>query len=99
MKETINKVLDWGHEVGILSIGTIEKQADKVVEEAKELKESVLSGDIRNIELELGDVAITVILEANMCGLSLQKCIEKALHKNINRPKGKMKDGQYVRDK
>ena len=99
MREAINDVLDWGHSVGILSLGTIEKQADKVVEEAEEAKKAIEKGDIYYIEQELGDVLVSTILQIRMCGLSFERCIENALNKNKNRPEGKMLDGEYVREK
>ena len=99
MREVINDVLDWGHETGILSLGTKEKQAQKVVEEAKELQAAIDTGNINDIRTELGDAQITLILQAQMCGLSLKECIEAALYKNKNRPEGKMQDGEYIREK
>jgi len=99
MRETINAVIDWGWSVGILSLGTKEKQADKVVEEAGELREAVDGNDLDKVYEEIGDVHITAILTARMYGVSSDKCIRMALEKNINRPEGKMLDGEYVREK
>jgi len=97
--EIINEVLDWGWQTGILSLGTKEKQADKVVEEARELREAVEGDNLDKICEEIGDVHISAILAARMYGVSSDQCVRMALEKNKNRPEGKMLDGEYVREK
>lgn len=90
-------VIGWGVEKGIFEKATPESQMGKMMEEVMELDEAVRQGDKEAIRLELGDVLVTAVLQAEMQGLSLSECLEAA-YKKISKRTGKMVDGVFVKD-
>ena len=54
---------------------------------------------INRIEIEdaLGDILVTIIIQAEMQGMSLVNCLESA-YNIIAKRTGKMVDGQFVKD-
>lgn len=104
-EELETSVIDWGNRKGIL--GTVdsdvevkarkEKQILKFSEEHDELLEEVLNGDVDTVRDELGDVLVTLCIQANLWGLSLGECLDEAFNK-INVRTGRMVDGVFVKD-
>lgn len=107
------KVIDWADDKGIFEKGTPLAQARKTEEEVHELIEACVAqhagfkefvnikGKICKVDEELkdafGDILVTIIIGAEMQGLSLEDCLESA-YKVISQRKGKMVDGQFVKD-
>jgi NTP pyrophosphatase (non-canonical NTP hydrolase) len=50
------------------------------------------------IEDALGDILVTIIIQAEMQGLKLVDCLESA-YNIISQRTGKMVDGQFLKDK
>jgi NTP pyrophosphatase (non-canonical NTP hydrolase) len=98
MRTLINNVIDWGIDKGIFSKGTTRKQVLKTQEETGELVLAVGEGDIDGIMDGIGDVTVTLILLAEMYGLTLEECLAHA-YKEIKDRTGEMKDGTFVKDK
>ena len=106
-------VIDWAANKGILSKATPLAQARKTFEEVQELIEAVevqeegleeftnSKGKLVNTEEEikdaLGDILVTIIIGAELQGLSLEDCLGAAYNIISKRP-GKMVDGQFVKD-
>ena len=90
-------VITWAHQKGILDNGTPRAQADKTVEEVQELIAAIDVNNKAEIEDALGDILVTIIIQAEMQGLELIKCLESA-YNVIAKRTGKMVDGQFVKD-
>jgi len=90
-------VIDWSREKGILQNGTTMSQAMKTWEEVHELKDAIVNDDKEEIIDALGDILVTIIIQAEMQGLSLESCLESA-YNVISKRTGKMVDGQFVKD-
>jgi len=90
-------VITWAHQKGILDNGTPRAQAGKTVEEVQELIAAIDTNNKAEIEDALGDILVTIIIQAEMQGLELVKCLESA-YNVIAKRTGKMVDGQFVKD-
>ncbi|MCF8026140.1 MAG: MazG-like family protein [Desulfobacteraceae bacterium] len=87
----------WAKDRGILDHGTPEAQAEKTIEEAKELLEAIREKDPDGIKEELGDNLVTLIIQAKMQDLALSDCLEYSLRK-INDRSGRMVNGTFVKE-
>jgi len=92
------KVIEWATVKGILDNGTREGQAHKTVEEATELLVAVMDENDEEILDAIGDVCVTIIIQARMNGWSLGQCLESAYNVIAART-GKVVDGVFVKDK
>ena len=106
-------VIEWADDKGILSKATPIAQADKSFEEVEELKEAVLAqsngfakfinskGKIvytkDEIKDALGDILVTIIIGAELQGLSLEDCLESA-YNVISKRTGVMRNGTFIKD-
>jgi NTP pyrophosphatase (non-canonical NTP hydrolase) len=107
------KVIDWAKEKGIFENGTSLAQANKTLEEVNELIEAVEAqsrmavlftnskGKVVDTKAEIkdafGDILVTIIIGAEMQGLDLLECLSSA-YEVIAKRKGKMIDGQFVKE-
>lgn len=91
-------VQDWAEEKGIFNTGTPIKQALKTQEEVTELCNAIIDDDKEEIKDALGDILVTIIIQASMQSLELEDCLESA-YNVIKKRKGKMVNGQFVKDK
>ena len=91
-------VENWAEEKGILSKATPIKQAMKTQEELTELINAILDNNRDEVIDGLGDLMVTLIIQAKMQDLSLEECLESAYHV-ISKRTGKMVNGQFVKDK
>jgi NTP pyrophosphatase (non-canonical NTP hydrolase) len=90
-------VIDWAEQKGILQNGTPMAQALKTLEECTELCNAVYANDKDEIMDGLGDVMVTLLIQAEMQGLNLENCLESA-YRIISKRKGKMVNGQFVKE-
>ena len=90
-------VLEWAKEKGILANGTPIKQSIKTNEEALELTSAIADGNRAEIEDALGDILVTIIIQAKMQNMDLLDCLEGA-YNVISKRSGKMVGGQFVKD-
>ena len=90
-------VIQWADEKGILEKGTPGKQAMKTLEECGELIHAVASDNREEITDSLGDVLVTIIIQAKMQNLSLVECLHSA-YLVISQRTGVMKNGQFVKN-
>jgi len=93
------QVLDWAAEKGIFDNSDPIAQISKMKEEVEELDEELcfIDKSLIRIEGELGDVLVTVIIQAHFHGLSLADCLQQA-HDKISKRKGKLVDGVFVKE-
>jgi len=104
-EELENNVVDWGVRKGIISPLDLQsevevrkkKQLLKFEEEAREMIEAVYEMDVDRVRDELGDVLVTLTIQAHLWGLSLTECLDEAYNK-INVRTGHMIDGVFVKD-
>jgi NTP pyrophosphatase (non-canonical NTP hydrolase) len=90
-------VITWAHQKGILQNGTPKAQALKTWEETDELIQAIEDNNPEEIVDALGDILVTIIIQAEMQGLKLTECLESA-YNVISKRTGKMVDGQFVKD-
>jgi NTP pyrophosphatase (non-canonical NTP hydrolase) len=90
-------VIAWATQKGILENGTPIAQCYKTEEEVRELSMAIIGNDKDEIVDALGDILVTIIIQAEMQGLSLTECLESA-YNVISKRTGKMVDGQFVKD-
>lgn len=105
-------VINWADEKGILSNATPLTQFSKTQEEVSELEHAldvkargfkdfindkglVVSAD-EEIEDSIGDIVVTLIIQAKMQGLTLQQCLQSA-YNVISKRKGEMRNGVFVK--
>jgi NTP pyrophosphatase (non-canonical NTP hydrolase) len=91
-------VITWAHQKGILDNGTPRAQAGKTEEEVQELIDAIDTDNKEEVIDALGDILVTIIIQAEMQGLKLVDCLESAYNVIAQRT-GKMVDGQFVKDK
>ncbi len=91
-------VENWAMEKGILSKATPMAQALKTLEETTEFCTAVNNNDRAEIVDAMGDIMVTLIIQAKMQDLSLEECLESA-YNVISKRTGKMVNGQFVKDK
>tara|TARA_R100000951_G_scaffold80393_1_gene68227 strand:- start:503 stop:808 length:306 start_codon:yes stop_codon:yes gene_type:complete len=87
----------WAQEKGILDKATPMAQALKTLEETTELCTAINNNDRAEIIDAIGDIMVTLIIQAKMQDLSLEKCLESA-YNVISKRTGKMVNGQFVKD-
>ena len=90
-------VIAWATQKGILENGTAIGQASKTIEEVNELVQAITVDDREEIIDALGDILVTIIIQAEMQGLKLTECLDSA-YNVISKRTGKMVDGQFVKD-
>ena len=90
-------VIAWATQKGIIENGTAIAQASKTIEEVNELVDAIIKDDKGEIVDALGDILVTIIIQAEMQGLKLTECLESA-YNVISKRTGKMVDGQFVKD-
>ena len=90
-------VENWAEEKGILANATPIAQALKTLEETTELCTAINNNDRAEIIDAMGDIMVTLIIQAKMQGLSLEQCLESA-YNVIAKRTGKMINGQFVKD-
>jgi NTP pyrophosphatase (non-canonical NTP hydrolase) len=90
-------VIAWAEQKGILENGTPIAQSCKTMEECTELIRAVAFDNKEEIVDALGDILVTIIIQAEMQGLKLKDCLESA-YNVIAKRTGKMIDGQFVKD-
>lgn len=87
----------WAEEKGILAQATPIKQAMKTQEELTELCNAILNENKEEIKDAIGDIMITLIIQAKMQGLTIEECLNTA-YDVISKRTGQMINGQFVKD-
>ena len=95
-KELERLVIKWADEKGIFEKGNKMSQALKTLEEVGELINSIHKDDKIGVKDDLGDILVTIIIQAEMQGLSLEDCLLSA-YNVITKRKGTMVDGKFVK--
>jgi phosphoribosyl-ATP pyrophosphohydrolase len=90
-------VLAWAEQKGILENGTPGRQCDKTLEEVEELADAIFDNNKEEIIDALGDILVTIIIQAELQGVSLTECLESA-YNVIAKRSGVMINGQFVKN-
>jgi len=90
-------VEEWAHEKGIMAKASPMAQALKTMEECTELCTAINNKDREEIVDAMGDIMVTLIIQAKMQNVSLESCLESAYH-IISKRTGRMIRGQFVKD-
>lgn len=91
------KVLEWAKQKGILEHGNPTAQARKTDEEVYELRVAIIDENIDEIKDALGDILVTIIIQAKMQNVDLLDCLESA-YNVIAKRKGEMINGSFVKE-
>ena len=97
MRELIALTIAWAEQKEILTKGTVEKQSLKTLEEAGELVLAVGQKNIEEIKDAIGDIIVTVIIQAEMQGLDIEDCLQSA-YDVISKRKGVMTNGTFIKN-
>ena len=87
----------WAYEKGIMKSAKPVKQAEKTLEETGELLIAVAREDIDEVSDAIGDILVTLIIQAEMQELDIVECLSDAYDVIKNR-QGKMVDGKFVKE-
>lgn len=90
-------VISWAEQKGILEHGTPEAQYEKTIEEVHELGIAIETDNLEEKIDALGDILVTIIIQAEMQGLKLTECLESA-YNVISKRTGIMKDGTFLKN-
>ncbi len=90
-------VLEWANNKGIMDNSTPLDQFGKTSEEVDELYEALMTNDALETKDAIGDIVVTLIIQAKMQNLTINECLQHA-YKIISKRKGKMVDGVFVKD-
>lgn len=91
-------VEQWAEEKEIFEKATPMAQSLKTLEECTELCTAINNDNKPEIIDAIGDIMVTLIIQAKMQNISLELCLESA-YNVINKRTGKMINGQFVKDK
>lgn len=97
MRELIALTIAWAEQKEILTKGTVEKQALKTLEEAGELVLAVGQNNREEIKDAIGDIMVTIIIQAEMQGLKLENCLQSA-YNVISKRTGVMTNGTFIKN-
>ena len=98
MNRTLEKeIVAWADDRKILEQSTASLQFSKTLEEINELYDGIIEGDVDEIADAIGDVMVTLIIQANMWGLSATDCLT-GVYKELSQRKGMMVNGKFVKE-
>jgi NTP pyrophosphatase (non-canonical NTP hydrolase) len=90
-------IREWADKRGIYDGGDPKTQYIKLMEEAGEVGRAILKEDLPEIKDGIGDMVVVLTNLAELCGLTIEECVESAWNEISNRT-GKMKNGTFVKD-
>lgn len=93
-------IIAWATERGIFDPkhgSSKKRQADKTQEELNELFEAIECDNVIDAMDAIGDIMVTLAIQAHMWNLGLDECIEAA-YQEIKDRKGQMVDGLFVKE-
>jgi len=90
-------IREWAEERGIYESGDAKTQYVKLMEEAGEVGRAILKDNDDDIMDGIGDMVVVLTNLAELCGTTIEECIERAYAEISNR-KGKMINGTFVKN-
>lgn len=99
MKTIVSKIKEWGKDRGITINGNPMTQAIKTLEETQELLLAINTQNPEEIEDAIGDIVVTLIMQCELQGLTLEGCTASA-YEVIKDRKGFLNEyGDFIKDK
>ena len=95
--ELESAVEKWAEDKNILNKSIPIKQAMNTQEELTELCNAILDNNSDEIKDAIGDIMVTLIIQAKMQNFKIEECLESAYNVIKNRT-GKMINGQFVKN-
>lgn len=96
-KELQDLVVYWAEDKGIFDNATPLSQFSKTQEEVDELADAIVFELPEDVEDAIGDIMVTLIIQAKMWDLDAEQCLAAA-YKVISKRTGKMEGGVFVKD-
>lgn len=96
--ELCDLVKQWATDKGIFESSSPIRQLEKTVEEVLELRIGIAEDNKEEVKDAIGDIIVTLIIQAEMWGLDTTDCLQSAYDVIKNRT-GKMVGGIFVKDK
>lgn len=90
-------IIQWAKDRNIFVGGTPVGQATKTLEEAVELLDAINKRSTSEIADAIGDIMVTLIIQAKMWKLDMSECIEQA-YNAIKDRRGIVRDGIFIKD-
>ena len=90
-------IIDWATDRGIIAHATAFDQLSKTLEEVDELYEAIVSSNVSEVEDAIGDIIVTLIVQAYMWNTDITYCVQKA-YEEIKDRRGGMVDGLFVKE-
>lgn len=93
-------IIAWGtarNLIGPTGEATRVGQQAKTEEEVQELADAIAADDLDAARDAIGDVYVTLVMQAQMWGLSMTECIEAAWNEIKDR-KGRMQGGIFIKE-
>ena len=93
-------IINWGTARNIIgpdSQSDRSRQYQKTVEEVEELDDAIVMENRSEARDAIGDIIVTLVLQAQMWGLTITECLDAAWDEIKDR-KGKMVDGIFVKE-
>jgi NTP pyrophosphatase (non-canonical NTP hydrolase) len=97
-EQSRTEVVKWANDKGIIGMSTPKDQFIKFIEEAGELAAAIARGDSDEARDAIGDILVTVILQAELMCIDPIKELSNVVD-IITKRKGRMVDGIFVKDK
>jgi NTP pyrophosphatase (non-canonical NTP hydrolase) len=104
MKQLEQNVIQWAWNKSIIEpllgkerVARQLVQVGKMLEEVEELEEAIAVGDTPSSILELGDVLVCCVIQANLIGVDIEECLQQAYDK-IAKRKGKTVGGVFIKE-
>jgi uncharacterized protein YabN with tetrapyrrole methylase and pyrophosphatase domain len=96
---TTEKVIQWGRDKGIVTRGNAPGQFLKMIEEVGEVAECIAKDkDSDSLELEIGDLMVTIILLSDISGINTETALDRAYAKISKRTGRTTPDGVFIKD-
>ena len=92
------KVIQWGEARRIVQNSTPRAQLKKTVEEVKELRDAIASGDVAAMKDAYGDILVTLIMGCATADIDLVSCLKLAYDEIKDRKGYLTPDGIFVKE-
>lgn len=97
LKNEFDPVRKWAKERGLYDKPDAKMQFIKLCEEFGELANGIVKNNHEDVEDAIGDIAIVLVNVAEMHGTCIEDCINKSFEV-INKRKGKMENGTFIKE-
>lgn len=93
----VENIQQWGYNKGIIQAANPMAQWTKTQEEVNELKDAIEKNDRDAIVDAIGDVIVTVVLQAKIQNIDLTETLE-SVYDIVSKRKGKLVNGTFIKE-